>query len=240
MLTLQIASDLHFEQETDSGFRFMEAMDPTGVDVLALVGGITAASSPTLVQDIFSRLAAKYPRILYVPGSTELWGTTPADAIFLLRIALANNKQVSVMDGRVLAINGHRFIGGPMWFPQWTPYADQWAAANPDLRNIVDFRGWVVSENARFQLLLDRTLQAGDVVLTSYLPSNQSARAISTEAVPFSVTPMDSLIAQRQPAYWVHGRAGCNLDYRIADTRIVCNPRRNNAGYKQKLLLPLY
>jgi len=243
MLTLQVASDLHLEEHRDGGRTFIDSMDPLNVDVLVLLGDILSARFATQTHDLFARLAVKYPRIFYVPGNHELWKSTPQEGMNVLGAALAPLKNVTVFNNQLVTFNGHRFLGGPMWFPQWSPLYDYAATQMPDFQQIVDFHPWVVQENAKFQKLLKTNLSAGDVVLTHYLPSYQSVspRYKGSATNPFFVCEMDQLILDRRPAYWLHGHTHDSFDYQLSGTRIVCNPfgypKMLNSGYKEKLLI---
>ena len=245
MLTLQVASDLHFEEHRDGGRSFINSMDPEGVDILALVGDIYSARFATQVRELFTLLAAKYPRILYVPGNHELWRCKPEEAMSSLRSALAPLPNVTLLNNQLFTINGRRFIGGPMWVPQWSPLSDYAASQFSDFKEIVDFHPWVVRENTKFKTFLTKNLKAGDVVLTHYLPSFKSItpRYQGSETNPFFVCEMDQLILDRKPSLWLHGHTHEPLDYQISGTRIVCNPfgypTMLNQAYNEKMLISI-
>lgn len=243
MLTIQVASDLHFETHRDGGVEFIDRMDPTGVDVLALVGDIYSARFATQVHKMFERLAAKFPRIFYVPGNHELWRCKPEEAMLTLSSALAPLKNVTVFNNQLVTFGGHRFLGGPMWFPQWGPLEEYAATQMPDFTEIADFRSWVVPENKKFVKFMQQNLKAGDVVMTHYLPSYKSVspRYRGSSTNPFFVCEMDQLIQDRKPAYWLHGHTHDPFDYQLSATRIVCNPfgypTMLNHDYQEKLLI---
>ena len=243
MLTLQIASDLHLEFHADGGAAFIDAMDPVDVDILVLAGDILSARFFTQTQALFRRLAAKYTQILYIPGNHELYGSRPEEAIAVLRKSLGGLSNVAMLDNQVCVIGGQRFLGGPMWFPQWSPLHDYAATQMSDFTQIVDFRPWVVQENKKFREFIQANLKGGDIVLTHYLPSQQSvsARYKGSAVNPFFVCEMDQLIRDRKPSLWVHGHTHDSFDYQLSSTRIVCNPfgypRQLNAGYLEKLLI---
>jgi len=243
MLTVQIASDLHLELHRDGGYDFINRLDPAGVDVLLLAGDILSARFGKQTLDVFTKLAAKYSRILYVPGNHELWGTKPDETMALLSSVLGHLPNATMLNNQVFTLDGRRFLGGPMWFPQWSPLLDYEASQWSDFKEIVDFRPWVVAENTKFQKFLEKNLQEGDVVLTHYLPSYKSIhpkyRGAQTNA--FFVSEMDQLIHDRSPALWAHGHTHESFDYQLSRTRIVCNPfgypKMLNPGYKEKLLI---
>jgi len=243
MLTLQVASDLHFETHRDGGYEFIESMDPTGVDVLVLTGDILAARFVDQVKKLLEKIAAKYPHVLYVPGNHELWRLKPEEALGVLDTAIRDIPNVTLVNNRVISIQGRRFIGGPMWFPQWSPLLDYEASQFSDFQEIVDFRPWVVAENRKFQSFMEKNLKEGDVVLTHYLPSTKSI-ARKYQGAPtnaFFVCEMDQLIYDRSPSLWIHGHTHEPFDYQLSKTRIVCNPfgypTMLNPGYKEKLLI---
>lgn len=245
MPTLQVASDLHLELHQDNGASFIDSMDPTGVDILVLAGDILSARFFTQVQERFRQFAAKFPKVLYVPGNHELWRQTPAEALKVLSAAAEGLPNFTLLNNQVVSINGRRFLGGPMWFPQWSPLFDYASTQMEDFRQIVDFHPWVTQENAKFKNFLQKNLKAGDVVLTHYLPSMKSVspRYKGSATNPFFVSEMDQLILDRRPALWVHGHTHDSIDYQLSNTRIVCNPfgypRELNPGYKEKLLIPI-
>jgi len=244
-LTLQVASDLHFEEHRDGGQSFIESMDPTGVDVLALVGDIIAGRFARMVTDVFIPLAKKFKHILFVPGNHELWRTEPIETLTMFARALAPLTNVTLMNNQVLSIQGHRFIGGPMWFPQWSPLSEVATLDFADFSQIVNFREWVLKENTKFQAFLERNLQMGDVVLTHHMPSYQSVppRYAGDPTNAFFVCNQESIIHERKPRLWVHGHGHTSMDYMLDRTRVVCNPFGYpailNPNYVEKMLLHL-
>lgn len=225
-LTIQVASDWHFELHRDGGQEFIDSLDATDVDVLVLLGDICIARFAIQVRALFSYLADKYPRILYVPGNHELWGSRPEEAMAVLRTAIAPLPSVTLCNNQLVVVEGQRFLGGPMWFPRWSPVNDVVALQWADFQEIKGFDPWVVQENKKFITCMMRNLAKGDIVLTHYLPSYQSvpARYRGATSNAFFVCEMDHLILNRQPAYWLHGHTHDSLDYTLGATQILCNP----------------
>jgi predicted phosphodiesterase len=245
MPTLQVASDLHFELHRDNGAAFIDSMDPAGVDILLLAGDIMSARFLDQAKIVFKKLAAKYPQILYVPGNHELWKLKPAEAISTLRSATTGLPNVVMLDNQLVTIKGRRFLGGPMWVPQWSPMSEYASTRMNDFTQIVDFHPWLVQENRKFNDFLKKNLQEGDVVLTHYLPTLKSVspRYKGSATNPFFVSETDQLILDKRPALWVHGHTHDSFDYQLSGTRIVCNPfgypTQLNSGYREKLLIPI-
>lgn len=245
MLNVQVMSDLHLELHRDMGAAFVNSLDPTGVDVLVLAGDILSARFLTQVQERFKQFAAKYPTVLYVPGNHEFWRLSLDEGLSVLSKACAGIPNFHVLNNQVLSLNGRRFLGGPMWFPRWPVTADYAASQMPDFKLIVDFERRVVQENTRFQTFLKENLQAGDVVLTHYMPSTLSVspRFKGSPLNAFFVCEMDRLMQDRSPALWIHGHTHDSCDYQLSRTRVVCNPfgypNELNPSYKEKLLIPI-
>ena len=243
MLIIQVASDLHLELHQDNGAEFIGKMDPKGVDVLVLAGDILSGRFLTQAKGVFKAFADKYPQVLYVPGNHELWKSRPTEAMSVLRHSLAGLNNVAMLDNQLVTIKGHRFLGGPMWFPQWSPLHDYASTQMTDFEQIVDFHPWVVQENQKFRDFAEKNMKAGDVVITHYLPSMRSVspRYKGSATNPFFVSEMDQLIYDRKPAAWIHGHTHDSIDYQLSGTRIVCNPfgypRELNSGFKEKLLI---
>jgi Icc-related predicted phosphoesterase len=243
MLKIQVASDLHLELHADGGRGFIQGLDSSGVDVLVLAGDIMSARFFTQVKDLFARLADKYAQVFYVPGNHELWLSRPEEAMTLLGNAVTSFSNVAMLNNQVINFNGRRFIGGPMWFPQWSPLNDYASTQMPDFDQIVDFAPWVVAENRKFQKFMQANLKINDIVLTHYLPSYKSVapkyQGAATNA--FFVCEMDQLIHEKKPALWIHGHTHESFDYQLSSTRIVCNPfgypKMLNHNYKEKLLI---
>ena len=95
-----------------------------------------------------------------------------------------------------------------------------------DFGQIPEFRNWVYGENEAAQRFLNETIDAGDVVITHYLPSEQSIapQYIGSIYNRFFVCPMDDLIEKAQPRMWIHGHTHSACYYKIKNTQIVCNP----------------
>jgi len=78
---------------------------------------------------------------------------------------------------------------------------------------------------------IDRTLavphDGPTVVVTHHAPHPGSiaAKYAGDPLTPAFVSDLTGLIERRKPELWVHGHVHDVFDYRVGDTRIVCNPR---------------
>ncbi len=219
-VAFRILSDLHLEFHADGGREFVESLDVQPGEVLLLAGD--ACSSPMLVGAL-SRICRRFESVVFVIGNHELYHSDRDSANASLRMVAANFPGAfHVLDKEIVTLNGVRILGCPLWFPKSRANRD----AMNDFRQIRDFESWVYEENARCVEFLTREMRPGDVVVTHYLPSWKSV-APEHEGSPlnaFFVCDVERLIAERQPALWVHGHTHSSLDYKIGETRVVCNP----------------
>lgn len=80
------------------------------------------------------------------------------------------------------------------------------------------------------------------VVLTHHAPSAGSIAPcfVGKPLNPAFASRLDDLIEAGRPALWVHGHTHSNFDYRIAATRVLCNPRGypgENPGFRPDLVV---
>jgi Icc-related predicted phosphoesterase len=78
---------------------------------------------------------------------------------------------------------------------------------------------------------LTEFLKAGDpartIVVTHHAPSIKSIvdRYKSDPVSAAFASNMDDFILEHQPRLWIHGHTHESFDYKIGQTRVVCNPR---------------
>jgi len=82
------------------------------------------------------------------------------------------------------------------------------------------------------------------IVLTHHAPSRQSThdKYKTSPLNPAFVNDMDGYVMAHKPALWIHGHCHDNFDYKIENTRVICNPYGyygENPSYKQKLFVDI-
>ena len=232
-MNLQIMSDLHFEMHADGGAGFIRNLNPAGVDVLVLAGDITVAREYEDLQRVFRPMAAKYPRILYVPGNHEYYRSSPPEVTRNLARLATEMPEVVIPQNAAVVIAGQRFIAGTMWF-RLDPAAQPSKRFMSDFSVIRDFEPWVYDQNAAFERVLATELAAEDVVVTHHLPSVESVppRFMRLNMNAFFVCDMSAYIHRGRPKLWIHGHTHDRCDYRLVSTRVVANP----LGYPREIL----
>lgn len=242
-LTLQLLSDLHLELHADYGKSFIERLDSTGVDVLVLAGDVLSARFYTIVRETLERFASKYPRILYVPGNHELWGSEVEEGLRVLRSAASAVPGVTLLLNDVTVIDGHRFVGGTMWFPEVPPAMEVLTHRFPDYTEIEGFRAWHPEEVKRWNAFIGDSLKPDDIVITHHLPTAESIspRYARAELNHFFLHPMSSAIKAVNPRAWLHGHTHDSIQYVYGGCQVACNPfgypTQLNKKYVEKLLI---
>lgn len=139
-----------------------------------------------------------------------LWTDYRADGDDLMR--------VSMEDARV-GMNDHRRIA---WTrkPEWKRFRPEEAYALHRASVAFLTRALAVPPPA------GRT-SSPKVVVTHHAPSARSiAPAFRGHSLnPCYVSRLDGLIEVGRPSLWVHGHTHTSFDYRVGDTRVVCNPK---------------
>ena len=196
--------------------------------------------------------------VLYVPGNHEYYGGHMTRSLEKMR--LAGDARVRVMDRDKVIIQGVRFLGATMW-TDFSSTGNRAAASSAARNGMNDFRQIRTERYRRItpQDLLEQSMKTRDwlqseldrfhdgptVVITHHAPSLHSL----TEN-PHAGGHMDAayandwhdLMGAERVALWVHGHSHTAVDYEVAGTRVVCNPRgylTEDTGFKPSLVLTL-
>jgi predicted phosphodiesterase len=232
-MQLHILSDLHLE--------FQDWRPPsTDADVIVLAGDIHVGT------DGLSWGRTNFPDspIVYVVGNHEFYGSEMQSALVELRRA-ARSHDVHLLDAEAVIIDGVRFLGATLWTdfelygsePRTVARAMAVAEqAMVDYRLIRCRESGMLTANDTRQIhqqqvgwLADQLATPFDgdtVVVTHHLPHANSVHAKYTgDALnPSFASDLSKLV--RTPAkLWIHGHTHESMDYVVAGTRVVCNPR---------------
>jgi predicted phosphodiesterase len=235
---VQLFSDLHFEFHADLGKSFVEALDPTGVDVLIIAGDLASSECLEYALELF---CARFPQIVYVTGNHEFYGASPAATRSTWLASAKRHKNLHWLDDDAVTIAGTRFVGSTLWFGR---------PSNPKLREglsdyfaIADFEPWVYEKNSAAKKYLANNVHEGDVVVTHHLPSYMSVtpQYAGHPLNPFFVCDVESTILDNRPKLWVHGHSHEPVDYVLSQTRVLSNPhgfpRETRPKFQYKLVV---
>lgn len=224
-MNVQLLSDLHFECYPDRGLKFVRSLDPTGVDVLVLAGDIIPVAHKYHQEERLKELCGKFPWVIYAPGNHEYYGSNAKEADEALWRLGTYSKNLFVMNSGHVTIDGQRFIGGTMWFPD--PKSNDFKDCIGDFLYIREFEPWVYEKNESFHELMKAELCDTDVVISHHLPSEKSVKPqyAGSNLNRFFLDDTESGIVRRQPKFWLHGHTHESCDYFIGKTHVLCNPR---------------
>ncbi len=196
--------------------------------------------------------------VLYVPGNHEYYGGHLSRSLEKMRSA--QSEQVRVLDRDEVVIAGVRFLGATMW----TDFA---ATGNPSIASFSaqnamnDFRQIRTENYRRIRPadLVEQAIKTRDwlrarlaqpfaghtVVITHHAPVLRSLQGNPQAGGHLDAAfanQWEDLLGGDQVALWVHGHAHTAVDYDVAGTRVVCNPRGypgEGTGFDAGLVLTL-
>lgn len=229
MTRLRIMSDLHLE------FGPLD-LEPIGEDVLVLAGDVGIGTQGAEWAAAYARRAGV--PVVMIAGNHEFYrgvgvGKTLID---LLEIPLSEPRFTFLENGE-REVAGIRFLGTTLWtdyclggLDEDEHFAAMLIASKTmnDHRLIPNFKPLdAMRKNLISRRFIRDSLPWGAVVVTHHLPSHRSIDPRYTGAPenPAFASDLDDLVAHSGAALWVHGHTHASCDYRIGETRVLCNPR---------------
>lgn len=221
-MKLHIMSDLHLEMRD---WREFVEHDVPGGDVLILAGDITYLRFVDQAKPVFEAFCKKYNQVYYIPGNHEFYKSSVSQSLFILEAIEKIPNLVVLKAGSVFRVGEKRIIGGTMWFKD-DPLNYLYEAMLNDFVLIKNLKPWVYNENKKFLDFLKTSMKYGDIVVTHHLPTSLSTpdRFKGSDIDRFFLCDVGDLIAERQPAIWIHGHTHDPCDYLVDKTRVYCNP----------------
>lgn len=219
-MKLLAVSDLHFEFHADHGVSFIDELQKQA-DVLLVAGDLANTDS---LGDALAHLSAAFPQVIFVPGNHD-WYRGNRAAMRAVRTQSASLGNVHWLDRDVVELDGQRFVGTTLWFPD-TPEARRQTTSLSDFRAIGDFQEWIWEEFERDRQFLQENIRTGDVVVTHHLPTRESVapRWRNASLNCYFLGNVEDIVEATHAALWVHGHTHDSCDYEFAQTRVLCNP----------------
>ena len=252
-MRIQIFSDLHIDVRP-----IKKITIPDGVE-LVIVAGDTSEGVLRAFEHL-RRIVPMHIPILMVLGNHEYYRRFIPNELELARSHGAAFN-IRVVEAETVFLSGVRFVGATLW----SDYAifgeaNQAAVMNACASGMNDHRliGWQKQPWLRFRpqeaaLLHQRSraylteilavpFAGPTVVVTHHAVHWDSVHPrFRTDPVTGAfVSDLSALIEAHRPALWVHGHVHHSSDYRIGDTRIVCNPHgygNENPGFDGALVV---
>ena len=226
-MKIQLLSDLHTEHFSPAkAISFLDSFDPAGVDVLVLAGDIMSLKFFDDASENLNVLLKKYPKVLYVLGNHEEYGTNPSQVSAVCAKLRETYTNLHIFDKPdVVVLDGQKFVCGSMFY-RYQEENEKYQDWMNDARYIQDFIPWVYQQNAAFIELAEREVDSSSVVITHYLPSYKcvNEQYKNSPLNRFFVCEMDELIAAKSPKLWAFGHTHGSVDMTLDQTRLICNP----------------
>jgi len=225
-MSVLILSDLHFEFHKDWGDAFVESVDPTGIDVLILAGDVSTPNHG--MHKRIGALCEKFPHVVFVPGNHEYYNSSPDRTNLFIEESISRwHQNFHWLRSSSVNIDGVVFAGGTLWFRDLPSTTHKMKMGLNDFHIITDGEPFFYEENQRDEEFL-KGLKKGeaDIIVTHHSPSEHSVplRFKGDTINRFFTTDVEEVMMSVRPQLWVHGHTHTSFDYKLHDTRVVCNP----------------
>jgi Icc-related predicted phosphoesterase len=238
-MKIHLVSDLHLEfAPYNEGY-------PAGTDVIIAAGDIsTGCRAPFALREIYGE---DIP-IVYIAGNHEHYG----HEIHRNRFDIMNEAEqfnIHFLDDNFIEIDGVIFLGGTLW-TNYLLHGEQnkFPSMNAASMDMNDFRRIKVKKDETYRDLIpddtltmhkkslsyfERILEYANamnkptVVVSHMAPHSKSIhRRFEGDRVnPYYASDLEKFIDKHNPTLWVHGHMHDSFDYKVFETRVVCNPR---------------
>jgi Icc-related predicted phosphoesterase len=236
-MNIQIFSDLHVDVFPPKPITIAANVD------LVIVAGDTCEGALRAFEHLRRIVPMSVPAVM-VMGNHEFYRRFIFDELAVAR-SQASAFNIHLLENDTVILGGIRFTGATLWSDHLIfGQASQLAAMSASARGLNDHRliGWQKKPWLRFRpqeaALLHHKSKAwlAETLNTAW---NGPTVVVSHHAVCWSsvdpglrsdlltaayVSDLSSLIEAGQPDLWVHGHVHRSSDYRIGQTRILCNP----------------
>jgi len=223
-LKINYFSDLHLE------FGDLEFPE-TDADIIIAAGDIG------LRQQGFNWLKQLGKPVIYLAGNHEFYTQDYQTALDTLRFNCMGTK-IQFLENNRYIYQGVRFLGCTLWtnlFRDGGEVASYFSKGMNDFRKIqfgdemwdADKLNKVFEHSLQWLISqLNEPFAGKTVVITHHAPSewSWSDSPVRLKKLAYC-NQLDDLIKQYEMALWIHGHVHHVFDYKIGDTRVLCNPR---------------
>jgi Icc-related predicted phosphoesterase len=240
-----VAQDMHDHPEPSNS-----------IDQAAIANGTGLGRRQEKAQrfrDFFKRCSFQFPHVIYIMGNHEFYHGKFYAAIDYMREECAKYPNIYMLEQDTKIIDDVVFVGGTLWTDMnkgdpLTMHAIE--GMMNDFRIIRnDYRSYapmsardVVGRHARtlayFRSVLAEQHDKKFVVVGHHSPSFQSCHPMYGDDTlmngGYHSDLSEFILDHPQIVLWTHGHTHHPFDYKIGETRIVCNPRGyENDGYNE-------
>ena len=257
-MRIWIISDLHLEME-----HWLPPLSRIPDADVCVVAGDVLNGIANAIEYLAVEVAPAMP-VIFVPGNHEFYRDGILEGLEWGRVAAERHDRVHLLDNGSVVIDGVRFIGATLWtdyrLDGAAPEDVAWAMAVAEgrlndhrqiaARRLPSYEAFTPAVaqalHARSRHWIKRTLQethdGPTVVVTHHAPHPGSVHPRWKGAAlnPCFASDLTEVIAGWRPQLWVHGHMHDSADYRVGETRIICNPKgynRENALFDPTLVV---
>lgn len=235
-MKLWIISDLHLD------FEMYEPVIPDA-DVCVVAGDILQGCGNSIRW--LDRIIGPAMPVVFVAGNHEHYGHSIFEGLEWAKVHAAQCPAVRFLENAVAVIGGVRFIGCTLWTDYELYGNSEFAMAVASLqlndhrqvawRRLPVYEGFPPAKarelhqmsRAYLEAELTKPFDGETVVVTHHAPHPYSVnpRFKGSALNPAFGSDMGDLIVARRPALWVHGHMHDSVDYTVAGTRVIANPK---------------
>ena len=240
-MQVQVMSDLHVEFRRDHGREFFKGLPETDADVLVLAGDIGLAGLEDSLADGLGFAAERFKHVVCVSGNHEYYHGSPTVVTAVMDRLMAKHKNLHWLNKSACMIDGQRFLGATLWFPEPNPLAQK--RALNDFHYIKGFEPWVYEEHHAAVKYLTANIEASDIVVTHHIPTGAvvAQRLRGSRLSEFYASNTLSLDVVGTPKMWFYGHTHDSSEQVVGGTRLVVNPcgyhgRETNPNFRTDLV----
>ncbi len=251
-MLMRFMSDLHLEF---GPMDFVPDEGNDADTVLVLAGDIAVAKKRALYTEFILNAVSRFKHVIWIMGNHEHYYGSVLRSIPKILRNVGEHDNLSVVEDEVIVLDNVAFICATLWtdFANNNPIAMMTAQLRMNdynrIRTCGVHGGMKKSPRAAYErkilpmdtyaihvkslaFIVDSIVKAKElgqkiVVVTHHGPSYQS---VSTnyrgdDLNCSYVSPLDDMIMQLEPDYWIHGHLHDTCDYNIGHTNVLSNPR---------------
>lgn len=236
-------SDLHLEYHADSSKFCISSHGDDAETTLMLAGDIGVVSKAKTLTPFLIECSKQFKYVMFVLGNHEFYNGCFSNGADVLKNLMVDYTNVFIMDNETVKVDDVNIIGSTMWTDfgnnnpvfknmatsymsdysliKYVNESGEWYKITPD----IIYQKHVQSvEYIRNELI--RLHGENVVVMTHHLPSFESVHSkyAGHQSNHFFATELQDLIYTYGPNAWIHGHTHETMDYKIGETRVVCNP----------------
>ena len=235
-MKIDVISDIHLTCYKDFGTKWIADWVPQA-EVLILAGDVGEFHWWQQGFERIKALSEKYEHVLYIAGNHDYYGTTLQGGDARFREIEDQLPSFHFLEQEIFELDGVKFACCSLWFKQDAKsfLYERWMN---DFCQIKEFKPAVYDRNEDSRNFLKNVPPDTDVVITHHMPTRFSVheKYAGDPCSRFFLCEMDDVIFDLQPKVWIHGHTHIPFDYRLGDTRVLCNPlgypRENPGPYK--------